>query len=69
MFGVYFEGSPDMEKFILTEWNGPPPMRKEFDSEAFVNQTFEWENYRPQWLKDLEEEGGGISIRPEDARR
>ena len=69
MFGVYFEGSPDMEKFILTEWNGPPPMRKEFDSEAFVNQTFEWENYRPQWLKDLEEEGGGITVRPEDARQ
>jgi NADH-quinone oxidoreductase subunit C len=68
MFGVYFEGSPDMEKFILTEWNGPPPMRKEFDSEAFVNQTFEFEDYRPQWLQDLEEEGGGITTRPEDVR-
>ncbi len=68
MFGVYFEGSPDMEKFILTEWDGPPPMRKEFDSEAFVNETFEWENYRPQWLRDLEEEGGGITTRPEDVR-
>jgi len=68
MFGVYFEGSPDMEKFILTEWNGPPPMRKEFDSEAFVNQTFEFEDYRPQWLQDIEEEGGGITTRPEDVR-
>ena len=68
MFGVYFEGSPDMEKFILTEWDGPPPMRKEFDSEAFVNQTFEFEDYRPQWLLDLEEEGGGITTRPEDVR-
>jgi NADH-quinone oxidoreductase subunit C len=68
MYGVYFEGSPDMEKFILTEWDGPPPMRKDFDSEAFVNQTFTWEQYRPQWLKDLEEQGGGISIRPEDIR-
>lgn len=68
MFGVYFEGSPDMEKFILTEWNGPPPMRKDFDSEAFVNQTFQWEEYRPQWLQDLEEEGGGITTRPEDVR-
>ena len=68
MFGVYFEGSPDMGKFILTEWNGPPPMRKEFDSEAFVNQTFEFEDYRPQWLKDLEAEGGGITTRPEDVR-
>jgi len=68
MFGVYFEGSPDMEKFILTEWDGPPPMRKDFDSEAFVNQTFEFEDYRPQWLLDLEEEGGGITTRPEDVR-
>jgi NADH-quinone oxidoreductase subunit C len=68
MYGVYFEGSPDMEKFILTEWNGPPPMLKDFDSEAFVNQHFNWEQYRPQWLKDLEEHGGGITVRPEDIR-
>ncbi len=69
MFGVYFEGSPDMEKFVLTEWDGPPPMRKDFDSEAFVNRTFHWEEYHPQWLKDLEEEGGGITTRPEDIRQ
>ena len=68
MFGVYFEGSPDMGKFILTDWNGPPPMRKEFDSEKFVNENFNWEQYHPQWLKDLEEEDGGITTRPEDAR-
>ena len=69
MFGVYFEGSPDMEKFILTEWNGPPPMRKDFDAEAFVNETFEWQEYRPEWLEELEAEGGGITTRPEDVRR
>lgn len=68
MYGVYFEGSPDMEKFILTEWNGPPPMRKEFDSEQFVNDHFHWEQYQPDWLKELEAEGGGISKRPEDIR-
>ncbi len=68
MFGLYFEGSPDMRPFILTEWNGPPPMRKDFDSEAFVNQTFQWETYHPDWLKDLEEQGGGIDKRPEDIR-
>ena len=68
MFGVFFEGSPDMEKFILTEWDGPPPMRKDFDSEAFVNQTFQWEEYHPQWLRDIEAEGGGITTRPEDVR-
>ncbi len=68
MFGLYFEGSPDMEPFILTEWNGPPPMRKDFDSEAFVNQTFQWEEYRPDWLIEIEEQGGGVSKRPEDIR-
>lgn len=61
MYGVFFEGSPDMNKFILTEWDGPPPMRKEFDSEAFVNEHFDWQEYQPDWLRDLEAKGGGIS--------
>ncbi len=68
MFGVFFEGSPNMEKFILTEWNGPPPMRKEFDSERYVADHFTWEEYRPRWLREIEEEGGGITTRPEDVR-
>jgi NADH-quinone oxidoreductase subunit C len=68
MYGLFFEGSPDMEKFILTEWNGPPPMRKEFDSEAFVNEHFDWQSYRPEWLEELEAAGGGITSRPEDIR-
>jgi len=66
MFGVYFEGSPDMEKFILTEWDGPPPMRKEFDTERFVNETYAWQEYHPQWLKEIEEEGGGVTVRPSE---
>lgn len=68
MYGVYFEGSPDMEPFILTEWDGPPPMRKDFDAEAWVNQKFNFQNYHPDWLKDLEAEGGGIAIRPQEVR-
>ena len=68
MYGVYFEGSPDMEKFILTEWDGPPPMRKEFDSEGWVNDHFDWQDYRPEWLQELEQEGGGIAIRPDEQR-
>ncbi len=68
MYGIYFESSPHMEKFILTEWNGPPPMRKDFDAEQYVNDTFNWADYHPQWLQDLEEDGGGIAIRPEDIR-
>ncbi len=68
MFGLYFEGSPDMERFILTEWDGPPPMRKDFDAEAYVNRKFNFQDYHPDWLKELEEEGGGIAIRPDEVR-
>ncbi len=68
MYGLYFEGAPDMEKFILTEWNGPPPMRKEFDSEAFVEQTFDWQDYHPDWLKALESAGGGVVVPPSEQR-
>lgn len=68
MFGVFFEGSPDMGKFILTEWDGPPPMRKEFDSEAWVNAHFDFQDYQPDWLKDLEAKGGGVAVRPDEQR-
>ena len=68
MFGLYFEGSPDMNPFILTEWDGPPPMRKDFDAEAWVKRKFNFQDYHPDWLKELEKEGGGIAIRPEDVR-
>ncbi|MCB1877112.1 MAG: NADH-quinone oxidoreductase subunit C [Chromatiales bacterium] len=52
MFGVWFEGCPDQEPFILTEWQGPPPMRKSFDTVAYVNDTFEWREYQPEWAND-----------------
>jgi NADH-quinone oxidoreductase subunit C len=68
MYGLYFEGAPDMQKFILTEWDGPPPMRKEFDSEGWVNDHFDWQDYRPDWLIEIEEQGGGIAVYPEEQR-
>ena len=68
MYGLYFEGAPDMEKFILTEWDGPPPMRKEFDSEAWVDEHFDWQDYRPDWLLELEREGGGVAVWPDEQR-
>ncbi len=68
MYGVYFEGSPDMNRFILTEWDGPPPMRKDFDAEAWVREKFNFQDYQPEWLTDLEGKGGGVAIRPEDVR-
>lgn len=60
MFGVHFEGAPNLTKFILTSWDGPPPMRKSFDTRAHVEETYQWENYDPDWLKDLENRGGGV---------
>ena len=60
MFGVYFEGAPSMDPFILTEWEGPPPMLKSFSTTKYVEETFQWENYSPEWLKEIEAKGGGI---------
>ncbi|MCK5716903.1 MAG: NADH-quinone oxidoreductase subunit C [Thiomargarita sp.] len=60
MFGVYFEGALDMEPFILTEWYGPPPMLKSFSSVDYVKETFKWQEYSPDWLKDIEEKGGQV---------
>jgi NADH-quinone oxidoreductase subunit C len=60
MFGLYFEGAPDMERFILTEWQGPPPMLKSFSSIGYVEDTYEWQRYRPDWLQELEARGGGL---------
>lgn len=60
MFGVHFEGAPNLNKFILTSWEGPPPMRKSFDTRKHVEATFEWREYEPSWLRDIEEKGGGV---------
>jgi len=68
MYGVFFIGSPRMEKFILTEWHGVPPMLKDFDAEAYVQDTFNWTEYNPDWLQELTDQGGGIAIEPEEIR-
>lgn len=53
MFGIYFDGSEDMEKYILTDWNGPPPMRKDFITREFALNFYKYREYDPQWLKDM----------------
>ena len=52
MFGIEFEGG-DNTKFILDEWEGPPPMLKDFKTKDYVNDNFSWRAYFPQWAKDL----------------
>lgn len=59
MFGIYFDGSEDMEKYILTDWNGPPPMRKDFITREFALNFYKYREYEPQWLKDMMAAGEG----------
>lgn len=41
MFGIDFPGSPGlMENFCLEGWDGIPPMRREFDTKAYCEETF-----------------------------
>jgi len=40
MYGVHFEGNPRLTPFLLDHWQGPPPMRKDFDTRQYVQDTF-----------------------------
>ena len=40
MYGIQFEGLEAPEEFVLEDWQGPPPMRRDFDTEAYANDTF-----------------------------
>ncbi len=41
MFGITFPGSPGLtDDFILEGWAGSPPMRRDFDSYEFAEETF-----------------------------
>lgn len=41
MFGIDFPGSPGVdESFILEGWTGIPPMRREFDTKAYSENTY-----------------------------
>ncbi len=40
MFGVHFEGNDRLTEFILEDWDGPPPMRKDFDTKKYAEERF-----------------------------
>lgn len=40
MFGIQFTGLVAPDEFILEDWQGPPPMRRDFDTEAYSNETY-----------------------------
>lgn len=39
-YGIYFEGNPDLSHLFLENWNDLPPLRKDFDTEAFSERLF-----------------------------
>ncbi len=43
MFGVVFEGNPRLTPFILEDWEGIPPMRKDFDSRKYSQAVYDSE--------------------------
>ena len=40
MFGIEFPGLVGEQDFLLEDWDGPPPMRRDFDTAAYVKDTF-----------------------------
>lgn len=46
MFGIPFAGHPSLGDFMLEGWTDIPPMRREFDTLKFVQETFEMRSGR-----------------------
>ncbi len=44
MFGVNFEGNPRLIPMFLENWQGPPPMRKDFNTREHVKNAFGMED-------------------------
>ena len=54
MFGIEFPGLIAKKEFILEDWDEIPPMRKEFDTLEYVNDSF-WEREGREDAKDVRE--------------
>lgn len=53
MFGLDFPGSPGMEEpFILEGWQGPPVMRRDFDTKKYSDETY---SHRPREIHEPEQ--------------
>ncbi len=40
MFGIQFIGLKGAKDFLLEDWEGPPPMRRDFDTAAYAKDAF-----------------------------
>ena len=55
MYGIFFLGNPTLYDFALENWNNTPPLRREFDTLAYVNEQFEFRGGRDD-NKDIKKE-------------
>ncbi|HHH51379.1 MAG TPA: NADH-quinone oxidoreductase subunit C [Campylobacterales bacterium] len=46
MYGIEFIGNPTLYDFALENWKEIPPMRREFDTLAYVNEHFDFRKGR-----------------------
>ncbi len=44
MFGVDFPGNPDLRPLFLHNWHDIPPMRKDFDTEAYSMKAYSYKD-------------------------
>ena len=40
MYGINFTGLEAPEEFLLEDWEGPPPMRRDFDTREYAARTY-----------------------------
>ena len=40
MFGVHFDGNPDLSPLFLHNWKDIPPLRKDFDTEEYARKAY-----------------------------
>ncbi len=40
MYGIDFKGLVAADEFLLEDWDGPPPMRRDFDTQAYAEEAF-----------------------------
>jgi NADH-quinone oxidoreductase subunit C len=46
MYGIGFEGNDTLYDFVLEQWHDLPPLRREFDTLAFVHEHFAFKGGR-----------------------
>ena len=54
MYGIEFTGLEAPEEFLLEDWEGPPPMRRDFDTEAYAREKY-WARPGREDARDVRE--------------